>query len=324
MFGVIRPSSQRVMGVVVRAVVAMVGIGVHGVQAGEAIVKPDQAYACTSLIRQPDSLNYVERFFAIDGTYVFAWSRNENIKNAVEQQRNEHGEWLSFGRWKVIPTVNGGSTLEVSEDIRYHYSDRSWHLPSESARPAFVVETVSIGASASRLATDMQPKRRGEAVPTSTDGSGFTSTVKGQDYFTCIKRPGLTADKQELWRNVTPKAVEAKNTLEQRKGNREEVSRHQGQNAGQVRQQAIQDRAEAVQAVTSARQLWQRNGKPGSRCNWGGIPTSIDPGEVQAAVKYIEDGDRYMGMNVSGIESTASNLYRNAKGSAQRTIEACK
>lgn len=242
MFGAIRPSSQRVMGVVVRTVVAMVGFGVHSVQAGETIVKPDQAYACTSLTRQPDSLNYVERLFANDGTYIFAWSRSESIKNAVEQRRNEHGEWLSFGRWKVIPTANGGSTLEVSEDIRYHYSDRSWHLPSESARPAFVVETVSIGATASRLATDMQPKRRGEAVPASTDGSGFTSTVKGQDYFTCIKRPGLTADKQELWRNVTPKAVEAKNTLEQRKSNREEANRQQVQNAGQTRQQAIQGR----------------------------------------------------------------------------------
>ena len=279
MFGAIRPSSQRVMGVAVRTVVAMVGFGVHSAQAGETIVKPDQAYACTSLTRQPDSLNYVERLFANDGTYIFAWSRSESIKNAVETQRNEHGEWLSFGRWKVIPTANGGSTLEVSEDIRYHYSDRSWHLPSESARPAFVVETVSIGATANRLETDMRPKRRGEAVPASTDGSGFTSTVKGQDYFTCIKRPGLTADKQELWRNVTPKAVEAKNTLEQRKGSREAANRQQDQNASQVRQQAIQDRAEVVQAGTTARQPTP-NAQPSqvSKGEWKPIEISIAKG----------------------------------------------
>jgi hypothetical protein len=216
--------------------------------AAEAVVQSDQAYACTSLIPQPDSLNYVERLFAHDGTYIFAWSRSESIKNAIEQQRNEHGEWLSFGRWKVIPTANGGSTLEVSEDIRYHYLDRSWHLPSESARPAFIVESVSIGASASRLATDMQPKRRGEAVPTSTNGSGFTSTVKGQDYFTCFLRPPLTSDKQELLRNVMPKAIEAKNALEQKVANRrqqalardtEQRQRYPGMSARQIAEQEM-------------------------------------------------------------------------------------
>lgn len=180
------------------------------------IVQPEQAYACTALARQPDSYNYVERLFAKDGTYVFAWSVNESARAAYAQDNGRHGAELSFGRWKEVPSAGGGSTLEVSEDIRYKYHDRSWHLPRESARPAFVVEAVSTGAVASKLATDMGLKRRGEAAPASADGSGFTSTVKGQDYFTCALRPWLTSGKQELLRDAMPKAIEAKNTLEQR------------------------------------------------------------------------------------------------------------
>ncbi|WP_371325270.1 hypothetical protein VX159_07070 [Dechloromonas sp. ZY10] len=169
-----------------------------------AVVQPDQAYACTSLTRQPDSLNYVERLFAKDGTYLFAWSRTEGVKNAITQRRGEHGEWVSFGRWKVIPKADGGSTLEVSEDVRYRYSDRSWHLPQDSTQPdrAFVTETVSLNAG----------------------GNGFDSKVGGRDYFTCAKRPDLTADKLELWRNVMPQAIEAKNSLGQRVSNQRQVA----------------------------------------------------------------------------------------------------
>ncbi len=235
--------------------------------AGHAIgpvVQPEQAYACTSLARQPDSLNYVERLFAKDGTYVFAWSVNESARAAYASGNGRHGEELSFGRWKEVPSAGGGATLEVSEDIRYKYHDRSWHLPRESARPAFVVEAVSTGAVASKLAADMGLKRRGEAAPTGADGSGFTSTVKGQDYFTCVLRPSLTSGKQELLRDALPKAIEAKNGLEQKVANRRleavardtaQRERYPGMSARQIAEQTIMKLQQLIAAFESRGRL---------------------------------------------------------------------
>lgn len=107
MSGAIHPSSQRVMGLAVRAVVALLGFGIHSVQAGETNVKPDQAYSCTALTSQRDSLTNgkfgnvfggVSQAFSSDTSHVFsATSKTDGQFNAdIDVSKKTDADIQSF------------------------------------------------------------------------------------------------------------------------------------------------------------------------------------------------------------------------------------
>lgn len=221
MFGAIRPSSQRAMGMAVKAVVAMVVFGVHSVQAGETIVKPDQAYSCTALTSQRDSLNCVDRLVAGDGTYIAKWARcSPESRGRDGTVRRSRIEYVSFGRWKADSAQ--GFTLATTEEARYRTNPPEWTTSNS------YVLTEAVAA-------------------TGADGT-FESKAGNKDYMRCQKADNLTAEMLRDLKDSYPKAVEAKNVLTQRSTARqqeaasreaEESKRYPGMSPRQIAEQDI-------------------------------------------------------------------------------------